>query len=1301
MKKYQKNFKKVIAILCTVAMLFSVLSVGFSALAEGAPATSTQTTNGNGGKTDIGAWFVTYNNANMWATNFGTYNPIKYRPLMPDGTYGIPDSANTEVIDFQIKELAKAKVDFVLFDLTNGGLTNDVVYGSTGNKWIVDNAKLTAQRLALWNKNNDWKIKYAVAIGAYWEIRGGDDQGHAELSMGEVIELQAKAVKEQFFDNTVYGGDNYYQLDGKPLLVAYDWAYNAVTSTATSRTGWNNYRGDKTYGNQFTVRAAMNGEAGTYGWKNQEGTQVNSEVELVSPGWGNSAGTAHIDRNDGATYQANWDTVTSNTLPRIVMIASFNDYHEKTAVFTADTTDCDGTIEPKWSSPDKYWNMTKAGIAQVRAINGDFSENKLMGSTITTSPNTDFWRNYGPVERIIDGQYSGYGATIPYSNGSAYFNFAFSEAKTVNKVNITRHGGEGLDSRATDIAVDVKLANGTWKRVAERHGLDVYNTMSYDFYFEKVEATQLRITSVNKRSNQASWFVQEASAVYDPSVLSDQYTGTATDTNAPISFIKSDNFIRTATVSSSNTDTFYNTWPLSRLNDGVSTPDPTVSPYALIPYNASTGIAYYEFTLAQTAKVNKVTVKYNWQNTAKRPEDVVVDVQLPDGTWKRVAEKHAIPKFVAQTAEYYNLDFMFETVEATKIRVSANKKRNSTDEFGVNEIEAYLDENITSASYTGTAQDANATYNIPYITSANYVREATLTSSNTDPFWDTNRPLSRANDGKIAPNPSDAPEAIIPYASNGIGYYTITFSSPKTINKVKVDNNWAEPNNRPQDIAVDVKLANGTWKRVAEMHNIPAFVAGSAEYYNKEFKFEAVETQIIRISANKKRNNSANWSVCELEAFWDGNITPDQYTGTAKDANADYNIPYIVSDNFMSEAVVTASAVDQYMAPFPLSNINDGKNSPDPTVAKAAGLVYDQSTRLGYFEFDFAEQKRINQITLYYNWQQTNIRPQDIAIDIKDADGKWIRVAEKHNIAAFDNTSNPYYNIAFNFAPVDAVKVRVSANGYRNNTANFFLNEVTAVLNENLTSADYTGGVPESNACYNIPFITSDNYALGKAIKSSPVESFYANGYPLSNLNDGVIKCEGQDFNKCGGLGFNQTTGCAFVEFDLAGTFTMNEVRIYFNWNEPDKRPADMAIDVLVNGEWQRVAERHTITSDEHILSFGFNTVEATKFRVIANKNGNANCNNFMAAEICAYYNSYVTKTGIETTDVAARQIALTSIADVNLDCVADANDLTSMTNYILGINTGIPASNYDLNNSGTVDLLDLVKLKKIFAASK
>ena len=374
---------KSIKISCAVFSIIICLCMAASVvLAQEEKLDETLKTNGNGGKTDVGTWYMTYNNNRMWSNNFGKGKSIQYRALVsrdPD-TYGIADSANIEEIDMHIAMLAEAKFDFIVYDLTNGGLTKDLAYG-TGNEWIVENAKLTCQRLAVWNSSHEWKIRYAVAVGTYDQIRQGKPIGYT-------AEVQAKAVYDDFFMNEEYGHDHYYQLDGKPLLILYDFARNAAEE-------WQYYHGDRTYGDQFTVRAAQSGELGTYGWQTNYGSVLNDEVEAICPGWTTADGKGVIPRENGAYYQRNWDFILDNKLPRIVMIMAFNDFNEHLAIMPADSSGCNDSNEEIWRDQTgqinntMYWDMTVESIRQIRIKNGELpKDNWYLINWMLTDPGT-------------------------------------------------------------------------------------------------------------------------------------------------------------------------------------------------------------------------------------------------------------------------------------------------------------------------------------------------------------------------------------------------------------------------------------------------------------------------------------------------------------------------------------------------------------------------------------------------------------------------------------------------------------------------------------------------------------------------------------------------------------------------------------------------------------------------------------------------------------------------------------------------------------------------------------------------
>ena len=71
-----------------------------------------------------------------------------------------------------------------------------------------------------WNDSHAWKIKYALAVCTH--LKGSD-------SWGLAIEKIAKDVYASFYNNRDYGGpENYYQLNGKPLMICYGLRLNQL-----------------------------------------------------------------------------------------------------------------------------------------------------------------------------------------------------------------------------------------------------------------------------------------------------------------------------------------------------------------------------------------------------------------------------------------------------------------------------------------------------------------------------------------------------------------------------------------------------------------------------------------------------------------------------------------------------------------------------------------------------------------------------------------------------------------------------------------------------------------------------------------------------------------------------------------------------------------------------------------------------------------------------------------------------------------------------------------------------------------
>ena len=95
---------------------------------------------------------------------------------------------------------------------------------------------------------------------------------------------------------------------------------------------------------------------------------------VVMPGWNNMKGATPVPRRYGETYKKSWDVVlNAETKPRILVINSFNEYAERTAVFPADSSTA-VPVSDRWLNEEyevdntMYWEMTVEYIRQFKAM---------------------------------------------------------------------------------------------------------------------------------------------------------------------------------------------------------------------------------------------------------------------------------------------------------------------------------------------------------------------------------------------------------------------------------------------------------------------------------------------------------------------------------------------------------------------------------------------------------------------------------------------------------------------------------------------------------------------------------------------------------------------------------------------------------------------------------------------------------------------------------------------------------------------------------------------------------------------
>ena len=322
-------------------------------------------------KTQIGAWYSLWYDSlaegSFW-DNEGTGQKILYKPLLPDGTFGRYDSGDEAVMQFHLQEIAKAQIDFLIFDQTNDIDATNV----EGKAWININSVKMAKAISAWNKvPGNRQIRYCSAIGAYASVDKATGQALTVKNL-KVIEDEARKLYGRYINKKDYGSEvDHVYVDGKPLMVVFtvtqaEWEAYAKTHNTP-------------YADRFTLRFSVGHayEPGLWGWVVPR-VQVTEDVATIIPGWDKlNHPLEDVPRNKGKAYKTQWETVLkSNITPNFIVINSINEYAEHTAVWPADTSAFPiGYQVEKWinaegeEDPYMYWNMTKSYIQKYK--NGD------------------------------------------------------------------------------------------------------------------------------------------------------------------------------------------------------------------------------------------------------------------------------------------------------------------------------------------------------------------------------------------------------------------------------------------------------------------------------------------------------------------------------------------------------------------------------------------------------------------------------------------------------------------------------------------------------------------------------------------------------------------------------------------------------------------------------------------------------------------------------------------------------------------------------------------------------------------
>ncbi len=793
----------------------------------------------------------------------------------------------------------------------------------------------------------------------------------------------------------------------------------------------------------------------------------------------------------------------------------------------------------------------------------------------------------------------------------AWVEFSLDKATKINKIFVKQ---EWVVSKAkprtkvADIAVDVRLASGGWKRVAAAYNIQSFYSGN-TFTFEAVSVLAVRISANCLRYDADSFCISEIEGYFDESIT--EYTEVQLPDDEKYTVfeaVPTMNLLAGVNGSSSNVNPdLSEQHPVANATDGK--PD-TV---ATVTREPSSNTAWLQFELPEAKTVNKVTFIQSDDEDYKVVKDFAVDIRFPNGMWKRVAAEYNI----SDASDEISLTFAAQKIEA--FRLTAGTARTGGDRLSIVEIGIYNDICITS--YSGIKTPDSAAYKLEMIfDKINVLRSLAAKYSKMSDWAVTNAPISNLTNG--AKGNGDAHATVSNIDGTDNAWIQFDLPEAKLINKIFLQQKWNYSTNQAlskvADIAIDVKLDTGGWKRVAAEYNLSAFYSGHT------ITFEPVKALSIRITTNGKRNSMTYIALTEVEAYCDSTVTT--YSGIKTVDNAAYAVPEVLSSmNLLSGIIATSSNTSTWYAENrPVNLLTDGITGPN---AALASITSYGSTTHAWAQFDLPEAKTVNKVIVQQRAYNGGEFPRafDLAVDVRLTDGTWQRVASEYNL------SSTYQPTTFTFIPTKATAVRVTTNGRREASESFNVTEISAYYDSAITA--YSGVKAPDDAMHLIPSVEDlNNVLLGIEATSSNTNTWAEENRPVTNLTNGVARSDSMPatISNCG------TTGCAWLEFALTGAKDINKVviqqRDYENGTFPQVK--DIAVDVFVSGVgWQRVAEVYNIADTKKLTNITFPKVNVTKIRIVTSGKRTGSWG-FNATEIEAYCDSRVAEySGVNNPD--------------------------------------------------------------------
>lgn len=306
-------------------------------------------------------------------------------------------------------------------------------------------------------------------------------------------------------------------------------------------------------------------------------------------------------------------------------------------------------------------------------------------------------------------------------------------------------------------------------------------------------------------------------------------------------------------------------------------------------------------------------------------------------------------------------------------------------------------------------------------------------------------------------------------------WFEIDLGSAQTVNKVIVVFDTLQQVT-VKDMAVDVKLSDGSYKRVAEVHLTEQPGTGA----EITFTFESVETSAVRFTGNKANSNNKHYfSLCEIEVFNDASVTAP-YTGVNKATDPTTVIPkYFSGENYALTATSSLNFCRHEQEK--VANVNDGRKD-----SRCIPYFVGESTsKVINYELKLKELTDINTVNIITDPTDGAgvIFAKSIAVDVQDADGYWVRVAEYHGITVAYKATQ----ISVNFETIKASAVRVSAHSK--------------------AMSNYSEGKDQQNLffslaeieIYNSPVVTEEDYSTVTSSQTYTIPEYF----PKRPVDDG------------------------------------------------------------------------------------------------------------------------------------------------------------------------------------------------------